>query len=96
MNNKTYNNKTYNNKIHTSIRLSFDLVSFDTIFKEIISLDTNKTTHSNDVLAKIGKANADFISIFASNAFNEFVISCKFLSVLKLADVTPAHKKIKA
>ena len=33
------------------------------------------------------KANADLFSIFASNAFNESVVSCKFLSVLKLADV---------
>ena len=28
-----------------------------------------------------------------SNASNESAISCKFLSVLKLADVKPAHKK---
>ena len=53
---------------------SFDLVSSDTIFKEIVSLDT-----------KIVKANVDLFSIFASNAFNESIISCKFLSVLKLA-----------
>ena len=74
---------------------SFDLVSSDTIFKEI-SLDTKKATHSNDVPTKIVKANADLFSIFVSNAFNESVISCDFLSVLKLADVTPVHKKIKA
>ena len=73
---------------------SFDLVSSDTIFKEILSLDTKKATHSNDVPTKIVKANADLFSIFVSNAFNESVISCKFLSVLKLADVKPVHKKI--
>ena len=38
---------------------SFDLVSPDTIFKEIVSLDTNKSTNSNDVPIKIVKANAD-------------------------------------
>ena len=78
---------------------SFDLVSSDTIFKEILSLDTKKATHSNDVptkITKIVKANADLFSFFVSNAFNEFVISSKFLSVLKLADVKPVHKKIKA
>ena len=32
-------------------------------------------------------------SIFASNAFNESVVSYKFLSVLKLANVKPVHKK---
>ena len=36
--------------------------------------------------------NADLFSIFGSNAFNESAISYKFLSVLKLADVTPVHK----
>ena len=72
---------------------SFDLVSSDTIFKEILSLDTKKATKNNDVPTKIVKANADLLSIFASNAFNEFVISCKFLPVLKLVDVKPVHKK---
>ena len=71
---------------------SFDLVSSDTIFKEILSLDTKKATHSNDVPTKIVKANADLFSIFVSNAFDESVIFCKFLSILKLADVTPADK----
>ena len=72
---------------------SFDLVSSETIFKEIVSLDTKKATHSNDVPTKIVKANADFFSTFSSNAFNESVISCKFLPVLKLFDVKPVHKK---
>ena len=72
-------------------RFSFDLVSSNTIFREILSLDTKTPTHSNDVPTKIVKANADLFSIFASSAFNEFAISRKFLSVLKLVDVTPVH-----
>ena len=75
---------------------SFELVSSDTIFKEIVSLDTKIAKHSNDVPTKIVKANVDLFSNFVSNAFTESVISCKFLSVLKLADVAPVHKKIKA
>ena len=74
-------------------KFSIDLVSSDNIFKEIVSLDTKKATRSNDVPTKIVKANADLFSIFVSNAFNKSVISCKFLSVLKLADVAPGHKK---
>ena len=77
----------------SSKTFSFDLVSSDTIFKEIVSLDTKKATQSNDVPTKTVKANADWFSIFASNAFNESVVSCKFPSVLKLADVKPVHKK---
>ena len=48
----------------SSKTFSFDLVSSDTIFKEIVSLDTKKATHSNDVPTKIVKANADLFSIF--------------------------------
>ena len=77
----------------SSKTFSFDLVSSDTIFKEIVSLDTKKATHSNDVPTKIVKANAESFSIFTSNAFNESVISSKLLSLLKLADVEPVHKK---
>ena len=87
---------------------SFDLVSSETIFKEIVSLDTKKAAHSNDVPAKIVKANVDLNMLiraysFITNkitksfnmallgginnscifAFNESVISCKFLSLLK-------------
>ena len=54
---------------------------------------SKKTAHSNDVPTKIIETNADLFSIFVSNVFNESAISCKFLSVLKLADVTPVHKK---
>ena len=87
---------------------SFDLVSSETIFKEIVSLDTKKAAHSNDVPAKVVKANVDLNMLiraysFITNkitkssnmallgginnscifAFNESVISCKFLSLLK-------------
>ena len=75
---------------------SFDLISPDTILKKIVSLDTSKSTHRNDVPTKIVKANADPFSILVSNAFNKAVISCIFLSILKSADITPVHKKIKA
>ena len=78
------NNKTF----------SFNLASFDTIFKKIVSLDTKKATHSNDVPTKIVKGKADLFSVFVCNAFNESVISCNFMFVLTLADVIPVHRKI--
>ena len=83
--------KTFENNITFSIYL----VSFGTILMKIISLDTKKATHSKDVPTKIVKANAVLFSILISNAFNESKISSKFLSVLKLADATPVHKKKK-
>ena len=78
-----------------NITFSIYLVSFGTILMKIISLDTKKATHSKDVPTKIVKANAVLFSILISNAFNESEISSKFLSVLKLADATPVHKKKK-
>ena len=72
---------------------SFDLVSSDTFFKEILSLDTKKATHSIDKPTKIVKENVNLFPIFVSNPFNESVLSFKFLSELKLADVKPLHKK---
>ena len=74
-------------------KFSFDLVLSDTIFQEILYLDTKKATHSNDVRTNIVKTNADLFSFFVFNAFNESVISGKFLSVLKLTDVKLVHKK---
>ena len=39
---------------------SFDLVSSDIIFKEILSLNTKKVTHTNDVPTKIVKVSAGY------------------------------------
>ena len=60
MNKETFDNdKTF----------SFDLFSPDTIFKEIVSLDTNKSTYSNDVPTKVYKANADLFSMLCVQCF---------------------------
>ena len=48
----------------------FDLVLSDTIFQEILYLDTKKATQSNDVRTNIVKTNADLFSFFVFNAFN--------------------------
>ena len=72
---------------------SFDLFSPGTIFKEIVSLDTNKSTYSNDVPTKVYKVNANLFSMLCIHAFNKSVISCIFSSILKSSDITPVHKK---
>ena len=50
--------------------ISFDLVSPDTILKEIEPLDPNKTTYSDSVPIKIVKTNADLFLNFVFNAYN--------------------------
>ena len=64
-----------------------ETVASDNIFRETLFLDTKIAPHSNNVPINIVKANADLLSIFVSNTFNESAIFCKFLSVFKLADV---------
>ena len=66
-----------------------ETVASDNIFRETLFIDTKIATHSNNVPTNIVKANADLLSIFVSNTFNESGIFCKFLSVFKLADVAP-------
>ena len=48
---------------------SFDLFPSDTMFKEIVSLDTNKSTYSNDIPTKGSKANADLFSMLCIQCF---------------------------
>ena len=58
--------------------ISFELVSSGNILKKIASLDTKKASRSKDVPTKIVKANANLLSIFVSNAFNESAILANF------------------
>ena len=76
-------------------KCSFGLFAEDTIFKEIVSVEIKKATHSN-IPTKIIRGNADLFSFFVSNGYKKTVTTFLFLSSLKLPVVTPAHKKIKA
>ena len=62
---------------------SFELVSQNTIFREIFSLESAKATRSNDVPTKVVKANADLIAVYLSKVYNKFIISRIFPPVLK-------------
>ena len=47
----------------------------------------------NDIPVKILKFNANFVSPFISNVFNESIENDNFPDDLKLADITPVYKK---
>ena len=72
---------------------SFDLVSSDTIFKEIVSLDNKKATHSNDYQPRLLKQMLICFQFLHLMLLMNLPFSCIFPSVLKLADVKPVHKK---
>ena len=55
--------------------ISFDIVSSDTIFKELLALDTKKLRTTMMYQPRLLFS----FSIFVSNTFNESVISGKFL-----------------
>ena len=56
--------------------VSFGMVFLDTIFKEIVSLDSNKATPSSDVPTKIVRANDDLFAVYLSKSPNASVIFC--------------------
>ena len=72
---------------------SFKTVSLTDIEKEMKSLNTNKASHSSDILPKILKQNVDFFSPFTLGYVSKSISSFTFPSILKLADTIPAYKK---
>ena len=72
---------------------SFRKVTYEEILNEINSLDTSKSTQSEDIPFKIIKDNADIFANFILQNFNKCIIDGKFPDQLKKADVSPVFKK---
>ena len=62
---------------------SFRNVPYEEILNEINSLDTSKSTKSEDILFKIIKDNADIFPNFILQNFNKCIIGGKFPDQLK-------------
>ena len=74
-------------------QFSFRPITKSEIYKEILNLDISKASQDSDIATKIVKANAD---IFTEILFTEFERSLEiddFPTSMKLANVTPVHKK---
>ena len=72
---------------------SFRKVTYEEIINEINSLDTSKSTQSEDIPFKVIKDNADIFANFILQGFNKCIIDGKFPDQLKKADVSPVFKK---
>ena len=72
---------------------SFWEVTYEEILNAINSLDTSKSTQSEDIPFKIIKDNADRFPNFIFKNFNKCIIDGKFPDQLKKADVSPVFKK---
>ena len=56
-------------------------------------LQSNKATHNTDIPTKLIKDNADIFAAFIFISFNKCIEQSLFLSKLKLANITPVHRK---
>ena len=71
----------------------FSEVNIEDIKKGILKLDKNKASQHSDIPIKIIKENLDIFAGFLCTNINRSFKSSSFLSCLKMADVTPLHKK---
>ena len=71
----------------------FKEVNIGEVEKEILKLDKTKASQKTDIPTRIIKENIDIFADFLCTSINSAIKSSSFLSSLKLADVTPVHKK---
>ena len=68
-------------------------VKIGEVKKEIHKLDKTKASQKTDISIRIIKENIDIFADFLRTCINSAIKSSSFPSSLKLADVTPVHKK---
>ena len=85
-------------KEHETINQKFTLnnITLSEMDREILNLNTKKSSPTNDIPVKIIKGCFDILSPFCKDLFNKSVLLSTFPNTLKCAEVTPAHKKGKS
>ena len=73
---------------------SFTRTSYESIYKEILSIDPSKSSPNNSIPIKIIKENCDLFARKLHIDFNNSIYNGTFPNNLKLADVTPVYKKV--
>ena len=71
----------------------FNALSNQYILKVVNDIDVSKATSCQNIPSKIIKENIDLCIDVIGSIFNQCNIECEFPDRLKLADVTPSHKK---
>ena len=80
-------------KVNVDVKFNFSSVSEAAMKKRITSLNKKKPSTHNNIPIRVLVENADIISPFITHIYNDSVLKSEFPDSLKLADVTPAHKK---
>ena len=78
---------------NSSTRFNFSFVDKEDILKEIKNLKSNKATQNTDIPTKLIKENSDIFADFIFENLNDSISQSVFPSALKLANITPVHKK---
>ena len=78
---------------NSSARFNFSFVDKEDILIEIKNLKANKATQNTDIPTKLIKENSDIFSDFNFENLNDSIFQSVFPSALKLANITPVHKK---
>ena len=81
------------NNFPEKFTFSFNQIEERDISTEIMELDSNKASMSDDIPCKILKANSDICCCPIKNIINSGIHNCTFESALKYADITPVYKK---
>ena len=79
--------------LNNDLCFTFTPINEDIMQTKIKSLDKKKATTFKGIPSKILAENYDVISPFVANMYNESTIKMEFPDLLKLADITPIHKK---
>ena len=72
---------------------SFSKANLGEIRKQIHSLNISKPTTLNNIPAKILALTNDICSPLITKIYNKSIDNCNFPKAIKMADITPAHKK---
>ena len=73
--------------------LNFNEVHETEIKNQILQLNKRIATQGYDIPNRVIIENADIFSDILCNNFNNSIVSSNFPQCLKLADITPSHKK---
>ena len=84
---------TINENVKVEGSFHFSTVNESMIKEKIKSLDKRKPTTCNNIPTRLLIENNDIISPFITEMYNESKTKAAFPDSLKLADITPAHKK---
>ena len=90
---KNHPNVVAINEKNLNKQFSFEYIPKSDIKKEILNLDVSKASQDSDIPTKIIKVNADIFAEVSYNVFNRSLEVGEFPSGMKLANVTPVHKK---